>query len=149
MSASTTSWRPSCSSASFRSSSTTSRRSASASALRATGCSPRPASADPRQSASAARRSVGGRRCPALGEHAGTACQESLEPVDIELVLFGDDPIAVAVRLDPLGPERASKAVDVDLERGCGRLRCILAPQCVDEMRAAEHLSAVKEQLCQ
>ena len=87
------------------------------------------------------------RPCGAPFERGGAPGDERLEAVDVQLVLTRDDAVAVAARLDPVGAECAPQPVDVDLQRSRRRVRCLLAPQGVDQLRTPEHLAAVEQQL--
>ena len=72
--------------------------------------------------------------------------KESLEAVEVELVGRQPQAIPAAAGLDPLGAERLSQAVDVDLERLNCRARRGGAPELIDQALAGERLIGVEEQ---
>ena len=91
---------------------------------------------------------VGGVCNAFLRERALGLTHEALETRQVELGRLELDPVAVAVRLDALGADRAPQAVHVDLEGRAGRGRRVV-PQGVHEVVARQHGAAVQEQLCQ
>jgi hypothetical protein len=94
-------------------------------------------------------------RLPELpGRSIGTAGSELLlgagdqahEAVDVQLALVHAQPVALAVRLDPIGTEGRAQPVDVDLERGDCRGRRLLSPELVDQPVARNCLARMEEE---
>jgi hypothetical protein len=71
---------------------------------------------------------------------------QPLEALEVELAGLDRDPVAGAVRLDPVGADRLPEAVDVDLQRGRGRCGRLVAPECIDERVAGDDLAGAEEE---
>jgi hypothetical protein len=82
-----------------------------------------------------------------LGRGPARLLDESLEAVEVELVLLKLDQVAGRPRDDcPSRRERLPKLGDVTLERGRSRPRRRVAPQRLDEAVLGEHTVGVEEQ---
>ncbi len=68
------------------------------------------------------------------GGEVTTAGRQSLEPVDVDVVVGEHEPIPARRRLDGVGSQHPSQVGDADLDLLVGRRRRILAPQGVGQL---------------
>ena len=77
---------------------------------------------------------------------APTPGDEPLEAVEVELVWLDPEPVAGALRRDPILPEALAKSVDLHLQRVGGARGRTLAPDRVDQPVARDDLVPVEEE---
>ena len=141
---------PSASSASVRSSIASSCSSSEPAPRRANGlvAQSRRAAA-PRHSASAAASALGAQRRPRRRAPRVPARRDARSAARSSSPVVDADPVAGALRLDPLWAERPAQAVDVDLERRAADLGRMLAPERVDQPFARHEAPTLQKELRQ